>query len=495
MEVILRQNEAHYQKMVANVPGLVYQFLLRTDGSMEFLFVSNSCMELFALEPEQVKSDSDILFSKLHPNERAEFYRLIAKSAEDLSPFEWQGRAIIEGKERWYQSVSRPERLDNGDTLWDGLLLDVTDYKRIEQEVASLAKFPKENPSPVMRISSEGVILYANEASEPLLGLWGRKTGQVVTDNIYDLTSTVRTAKADHDMEVQCGERIFSLIFAYIPDADYVNIYGSDITMGKHAEMELIKKNEILGEHDRLKSEFVSTVSHELRTPLFIFKNIVSNAMAGVMGKVSHRLYESLKMADKSIDRLSRIVSDFLDISRIESGEMRLRRAVIPIQTVVSEVVDSLEILASAKDIELKTNLLKEELLVNIDRDRIVQVLTNLIGNAIKFIPVSGQINVDVADCGCEVRVAVRDNGPGLSKDETEKVFDRFVQIHQFAGPGEHGTGLGLTIAKELVQMHGGRIWVESSPGGGCCFFFTLPKCDSQVSEAMAQETATGGKN
>lgn len=495
MEEVLQQNETYYRKMVANVPGLVYQFLLRTDGSMEFLYVSDSCRELFALEPEQAKADSNVLFRKLHPEDRAEFYRSIAKSAEKLNPWQWQGRAIIEGRERWYQAVSRPERLDNGDTLWNGLLLEVTDYKRIEREMASLAEFSADSPNPVMRISSDGVIIYANKACEPLMKLWGRKNGQVVPDNIYELTATVRTAHVDHDIEVKCDDRVFALIFAYIQDDDHVNLYGCDITKGRHAEMELIKKNEILGEHDRLKSEFVSTVSHELRTPLFIFKNIISNAMAGVMGKVSHKLHESLKMADRSIDRLSRIISDFLDISRIESGEMKLRKAIVPVQMIVSEAVGSLETLASAKDIELNTNPGKKELMVDVDRDRIIQVLINLIGNAVKFVPANSRINVDIADCEREVQVAVRDNGPGLSKEETEKVFDRFVQIHQFAGPGEHGTGLGLTIAKELVQMHGGRIWVESLTGRGCCFFFTLPKYDSQVSEDAVQEPAAGWEN
>ena len=495
MEEVLQQNEAYYQKMVANIPGLVYQFLLRMDGSMDFLYVSDGCRELFALEPEQVKADCNVFFSRLHSEDRAEFYRSVADSAEKLSPWEWQGRAIVKGVERWYRAVSRPERMDNGDTIWNGLLLEVTDYKQTEQEMASLAEFSTDNPNPVMRISSDGVILYANRASEPLLNLWGRKTGQVMPDNIYDLIETVWISKKDHDIEVQCYDRVFSLIVAYVPDARYLNIYGCDITKGKHAEMELIKKNEILGEHDRLKSEFVSTVSHELRTPLFIFKNIISNAMAGVMGKVSHRLHESLKMADRSIDRLSRIISDFLDISRIESGEMKLRRAVMPIQAIISEVVGSLETLASAKGIELNTNLGKKELMVEVDRDRIIQVLMNLIGNAVKFVPANSRINVDVTDCEREIQVAVRDNGPGLSKHEAERIFDRFVQIHQFAGPGEHGTGLGLTIARELVQMHQGRIWVESLPGQGCCFFFTLPKYHPQASEAGVEESAAGRDN
>jgi PAS domain S-box-containing protein len=494
MEESLR-NRGRSKKMLAKVPGLVFQFLLRTDGSIETLFVSESCRELFGVESGHAKADSSILLSKVCSEDRAEFFRSIAKSAEQLKLWDWQGRVMVDDDQRWCHVVARPERLENGDTLWDGLLLDITERKREEEEVWALAKFAGENPNPVMRISSEGVILFANKSSELLLDSWGRKTGQVVPDHIYDMTSGVMTSGTDHDFELQCGDRIFSLILAYIPDADYVNLYGSDITKGRRAEMELIKKNEILKEHDRLKSEFVSTVSHELRTPLCIFKNIVSNAMAGVMGKLSHRLFESLKMADRSIDRLSGIVSDFLDISKIESGAMKLHKEFIPVQTVVSETICSFETLASAKNIELKSNLCKKDILVNVDRDRIIQIMTNLVGNAIKFIPAESHISIDVSEHQKEVLIAVRDDGPGLSKDEIDKIFDRFVQIHQLAGPGEHGTGLGLTIAKELIQMHGGRIWVESSPGNGCCFFFTLPMCEAEDEKADAEYAVMNQKD
>ena len=117
-------------------------------------------------------------------------------------------------------------------------------------------------------------------------------------------------------VEVDCKDRVYSIVFASIEKADYVNLYARDVTEAKRGERELIRANELLREHDRLKSEFVSTVSHELRTPLCIFKNILSNAMAGVMGKVSGKLYESLKTADANVDRLSRIVSNFLTSQR-----------------------------------------------------------------------------------------------------------------------------------------------------------------------------------
>jgi PAS domain S-box-containing protein len=368
----LQRSEARYQRMVANIPGIVYQFISRTDGTIDFRFLSDSCKQLFSLDPDRIKADGSILFDKIHPDDLAEFYRLIDNSTRRLAPCDWWGRVNVAGEQKWFQSVLRPEQLENGDILWDGVILDITEAKK--------------------------------------------------------------------------------------------------------AEAELIKTNLILKEHDRLKSEFVSTVSHELRTPLCIFKNIVSNAMAGVMGKVNHKLYKSLKTADASIDRLSRIIADFLDISRIESGVMKLDLQLLSICPLVSEVTDSLRTLATAKGLDLNTDLCGQELLVNADKDRIAQVLTNLVGNAIKFIPTNCRIDVVVADRTDHVEVAVRDNGPGLSKEDMEKIFDRFVQVRNPADAGEHGTGLGLTIAKELVQMHKGRISVESTPGHGCCFCFTLPK-------------------
>ena len=237
-----------------------------------------------------------------------------------------------------------------------------------------------------------------------------------------------------------------------------------------------MRANEVLREHDRLKSEFVSTVSHELRTPLCIFKNIISNALAGVMGKLSPKLQDNLRMADKSVDRLSRIIGDFLDISKIESGTLQLHCAEVTLQTIIEEVAQPLQALAAAKSIRIELDLPESDLPIMADRDRIIQVLTNLIGNAIKFIPVGGWIRVELTDQPTEVEIAVHDNGPGLTPEEMKKVFDRFVQIHKIAGAGEHGTGLGLTIAKNLVEMHHGRIWIESVPGCGCCFRFTLPK-------------------
>ncbi|MBN1125834.1 MAG: PAS domain-containing protein [Sedimentisphaerales bacterium] len=500
MEQALQQSEARYQRMVSNVPGLVFQFLLRTDGTMQFLFVGDNCLQLFGLNPDELREDYSLLFERFEAKDRAEILHLMAESAEQLSPWEWWTNGRFNGQPCLIQGKARPERLENGDILWDGLMIDMTEYRRKEEQIHQLARFTDENPNPVLRVDGQGVILYANKASEPLLQLWSRRTGQSLPDKLLSTVAALKSSGTHECLEVQCKDRIFSIVFASIKEADYVNLYARDMTDVKLAHQELIRANDVLREHDRLKSEFVSTVSHELRTPLCIFKNIVSNAMAGVMGKVSHKLYESLRMADKSIDRLSRIISDFLDISKIEAGTLKLHRDELSIQALVNEVVESLDELAAAKGIDIIPHMPRHELTVSADRDRIIQVLTNLIGNAIKFIPVNGTIEVNVVESDQEVEITVKDDGPGLAREEMEKIFDRFVQIHQIAGAGEHGTGLGLAITKELVEMHGGRIWVESAPAQGCRFCFTLPKQEpvgamSEEAEILSATSSRGFPN
>jgi len=241
-----------------------------------------------------------------------------------------------------------------------------------------------------------------------------------------------------------------------------------DITESKLAEKKL-------RDHDRLKTEFVVNVSHELRTPLTIFKNIVSNLLSGVAGRINEKQRESLEIANKEVGRLSRIINDFLDISRIEAGIL-LNRENVLVQSLINDVVELLTPLADEKKVSLSTSMSGAGLFINVDRDRMIQVIANLINNAIKFVPdVGGRIVVRAKELGDEVCIAVEDNGLGIEPDDIEKVFNRFVQVEKHVGPGSHGTGLGLAISKELVELHGGRIEATSEVGGGTTFTVFMP--------------------
>jgi PAS domain S-box-containing protein len=284
-------------------------------------------------------------------------------------------------------------------------------------------------------------------------------------------------------LQTSKGKRLYVTVFS----TPTKNIRGQlngrhgilyDNTERKQAAETMQKANEELKEQNRLQNEFVVTMSHELRTPLAIFKNVVSNALAGVAGKLQPKLRKNLKIADEMVDRLAGIINHFLDISKIEAGKMTLNSAPLVIQSVVAEVLDMLKFLADDKNIDLTVSVPDDELFINADREKMMQVLSNLIDNAIKFVPdCGGKIMVEVKDLGDEIGITIEDNGPGIEADDVNKVFNRFVQVGRQVGPGPHGTGLGLAICKELVKLHGGRIRAENIPAGGARFCLTLPKC------------------
>lgn len=479
-----------YEKIVANVPGIVFQCLIRNNGQFQFTFVSHSCLELIGVTAEQICADSGLFFQAFSAEDRSGFYRKLAESAERLTPLVWQGCHTLGKTIRWFQGTARPERLTDGCVLWDGLLMDITEQKLSERHAEFLAEFPTKNPNPVLRVNDEGRIIYANDASRPLLELWGCQAGQLLPQDIYEVAVKVSYADVPFTHEVCCSDRYYAIVFAPLGSSRNVNLYARDITEIKIAELELRNANRELIEHDRLKSEFVSTVTHELRTPLCIFRNIISNALAGVHGSISKRLKENLEMAQQGIERLSRIISDFLDISKIEAGSLRLESTLCSVNEMITETCRSLKLLAAAKKIKIQTTLPGKQLFAWVDRDRIIQVLVNLVGNAIKFIPIRGRIEVVLEEDNDQITIRVRDDGPGLAQEEMMRIFDRFVQAKILKGPGEHGTGLGLAISRELVRMHGGRIWVESEVGKGCVFSFTLPKQNNGDPSCRTEESA-----
>ena len=249
-------------------------------------------------------------------------------------------------------------------------------------------------------------------------------------------------------------------------------------SIDKHRNLvDLEKINEQIREHDRLKSEFIINISHELRTPLTIFKNIVSNALAGISGNIPNKLIKELQIADDAIDRLAGIVTDFLDISKIEAGKMKLNLETMSIQQVINDTVDMLTSVIDSNYMSVDILMPDEPLYITGDYGKIIQIMSKLIDNATKFVPnCGGRMTIKVKEDSDMICIDVEDNGPGIQGEDINKVFNRFIQIERRVGAGKHGTGLGLAITKQFVNMHGGRIWVENVPYGGAKFRIVLPK-------------------
>jgi diguanylate cyclase (GGDEF)-like protein len=249
----------------------------------------------------------------------------------------------------------------------------------------------------------------------------------------------------------------------------------------KKANERLEKANKELEELNRVKSEFVSTVSHELRTPLTTMKEFVALILDEIPGKINKEQAEFLNIINENINRLARLINNMLDLSRIESGRMELNRREINMNTVAEEVIKSLQAQAIEKDILLQ-NLLPNDLpTVYADFDKILQVLTNLVDNAIKFTQKGGKVIIVGNKINEQVEVSVIDSGIGIAKEDCSRIFDKFQRIELPTTQQIRGSGLGLSICKAILELHNGNIRVESEVGKGSNFTFSLPTYEPDI--------------
>ena len=255
-----------------------------------------------------------------------------------------------------------------------------------------------------------------------------------------------------------------------------------DITKRKHFERilgekeRLEKKLKALEDLNRLKSEFISIVSHELRTPLAIIKEAISLLFDQLAGPISDKQKEIIIKAKNNVERLKKMIDELLDLSRIENETFKLHYSLVNLSDLLEDSAGFFKNLAQEKGISLIYNLPKRPVNVFLDFERVSQIISNLITNAVKYTENGGKITVELEILESKVRILVMDTGMGIAKDDIQKLFHRFVQISKDAQATKNGVGLGLSIAKDLVEKHGGEIWLESKIGVGSKFYFTLPR-------------------
>jgi PAS domain S-box-containing protein len=227
--------------------------------------------------------------------------------------------------------------------------------------------------------------------------------------------------------------------------------------------------------YDQLKGEFISTVSHELRTPLTVIREGVSQLRDELLGPVPDKQKDFLDMVLQNADRLGRIIEELLDVSKLEAGQVNLQRRLCDLAAVAREVAKDFKIIAQRKKLEIFTDFVPETIEIYIDRDKIIQVFNHLIHNALKFTD-KGHIKIHLRVREGFVECKVSDTGKGIAAKDLPYAFQNFSQFGRTSGPGDRGTGLGLSICKKLVELHHGRIKIESAPAKGTTATFLLPQ-------------------
>jgi NtrC-family two-component system sensor histidine kinase KinB len=226
---------------------------------------------------------------------------------------------------------------------------------------------------------------------------------------------------------------------------------------------------------DRMKSDFIATVSHEFRTPLTSVNMTVDILAKEVIGRINAKQKELLGSAKEDTRRLIKLVKDLLDLSRLESGQYKMKKEWIDLRVLAGETVRSLDLVLREKRIDLRVQIPSKIPRLWGDAQQLLWVLTNLVSNAARHTPSGGAITITAEKADSVVRVSVSDTGKGIPEKDLDTIFDKFVQIKRPAESTPGSVGLGLAIAKEAVEAHGGNIWVQSETGKGSTFFFTLP--------------------
>ncbi|OGX08694.1 MAG: hypothetical protein A2Z88_11560 [Omnitrophica WOR_2 bacterium GWA2_47_8] len=347
----------------------------------------------------------------------------------------------------------------------------------------------------------KGKLTFVNKAHAKGLGL---EPKQVIGKTDLDIFPKARAARMAQDDEfvMKTGKPIIDKIeratrpdgidnyvsTTKIPHYDkkgkIIGLFGitRDVTrrvrLEKQREQKFIieKKIEAQEELKKTKSDFISTISHELRTPLSIIKQLLSLIYDETAGPVNNHQREILVKVNNNLDRLKTTVEKLLDASIIEGKRLRLHYSLASLKDILKDSEEYFQNLAAEKNITLVYHFPKEDIHLFVDVERVLQIISNLLNNAIKFTESNGHITVEVELLEDKVRVGVIDTGIGIAKEDLAKIFEKFVQVVPLEELRAKGVGLGLSIAKELVERHGGEIWVESKLGVGSKFYFTLPR-------------------
>lgn len=372
-------------------------------------------------------------------------------------------------------------------------------------------------PDAILEVDSAGHIVLLNQAAEHLFGypraeLLGQPVEILVPHSVrahhvplrqgYQAAPAVRPMGSGRELEAQRkdGSRFrveISLSPVQFGDRQHFTAIIRDVSERRRAEdslreiqerharelantnAQLESRNIEIERANRLKSEFLASMSHELRTPLHTiigFSELLGEGLEGELNPTQRRFVEHIH---RDSLHLLELINDILDLSKIEAGRLDLRCAEMPLEGALQEVLATIRPQAAAKSQRLRVSAV-DDLILEADRVRVKEILYNLLSNAVKFTGEGGAISVTVEPAGEFAAVAVEDSGIGIAREQQAAVFDAFHQVGSTTKGVREGTGLGLAITRHLVEQHGGRLSLQSEPGRGSCFRFTLPLIPAQ---------------
>ena len=513
------------QKWLSTTLGSIGDAVIATDMNGAISFMNPVAESLTGwTQAEAAGKSMDLVFDIVNKETRRPVENPVKKVFREGKIVGLADHTILRsksGKEFDIEDSAAPIVADTGAGLGVVLVFrDITDKKLAEEETSRqkdlLQLILGSVTDGVVVADTNGKFLLFNAAAERFIGIgatdvspdqWSQQYGTFRPDGV-----TVFPSNELPLVSAMRGENVDAVeVFirnANMPDGRLLSITGRplkgedgtlkggvvvlhDITLQKRAQETLTRAKEEAERTSKFKDQFLSTMSHELRTPLNAvlgFSDLLADERYGPLNEKQRRYIDHIHTGGK---HLLSLISDILDLSKIEAGRMELALENISVQGTFSEVLSVVQPLADKKSHALSAKA-EAGFAVRADATRFKQILMNLIGNAIKFTPDGGRIELAGRLEGGRVRIEVKDNGPGIPDEEKKRIFEAFYRLRD-SGKKTEGTGLGLAITQRLVELHGGELTLDSQVGQGSCFYFSLPAAVS-VREARGRKTETSSR-
>jgi PAS domain S-box-containing protein len=504
-QAALKENETKLQNFIDNIPVGMFRIssekkVIQTNPEMAHILGMNT--------PEQAIIYFENMGERLYvdPNKYKELLNILKKQGH-VENFEYE-ILLPDGKHIWILINARLGCEAKEDSfIVDGFVLDITERKRTEDALQNAERKYRQAYNLMQEVleSPKDVVIFALDKEYQYIAF--NKNHQVTMEHIWNakievgvsmlsyITDSADREKAKVNFDRALSGEAFIIVEEYgesLPKRHwYENVYSplededanimgltlllSDITERKEAEMALIQAKVLAENSNRTKSEFIANMSHELRTPLnsvIGFSQILAEEM---FGDLNEKQMKHVSNIQRSGNHLLGLINDILDISKIESGNMKYEPENINLQKSINEVILLMEPMIKTKFMDFKFDMESENFEIYADKKKIEQIMYNLLSNAIKFTPNYGKVLINTTIIDDYIQISVSDTGIGIPLNEQQTIFYPFKQVESSENRTYEGTGLGLAIVKHFVEMHSGEIEVESEVGKGSTFTVTIP--------------------
>jgi PAS domain S-box-containing protein len=494
------QLEKAYNSLKESEAGLAEAQRIAHIGSWDWDLVngvvnwSDELYRIYGRDPHKSGATYDELLNYVHPDDRDNVDNVIKKGLNG-EPHAIDYRIILaNGEERTVHSQA--------EVIFDevnipiqvkGVIQDITEHKKSEEKIQILANIVESSNDAIGTISLDGIITSWNKGAEQVYGysaeeILGKPISIIAPPHLnketQNLSEKIKQGEQIHRYETLrlrknekmiCVSITLSPVFDTHRELTAVSFISRDITVIKEAEEKFIQEKQIAEVANRAKSEFLANMSHELRTPLNSIIGFSDMLYEQAYGELNEKQLRSVENVSKSGKHLLNLINDILDISKVEAGKLELDYNDFELAAKFNIIRNLLSPIADRKNIKIEIEVDSKLKSIRAGQDRFVQIMYNLVDNAIKFSYEKGLVRIEARKKGDLVEITVKDTGIGIKAEDQDKLFKPFSQIGPFSSKISQGTGLGLSLVKQIVHLHGGYVWFKSNPGDGSTFAFTLP--------------------